>query len=160
MYCQNVWKWRPTEGEDVFLLRNEVLCEDLWPGATARHIELHICFSLASSTTWKSNNTGRVNGLQWPWHRHRENKSEKFQYNRVTTSCPQTQTKSQKPFCIFKTCFKGLFRSKMSLYPNSMSTLHPIRLSIHSAGILVTIILVRSIAVVFLCNYALTSNNQ
>ena len=32
--------------------------------------------------------------------------------------------------------------------PNSMSTLHPIRLSIHSAGILVTIVLVRSVAVV------------
>ena len=66
----------------------------------------------------------------------------------MTTSCPQTQTKSQKPFCMFKTCFKGLFRSKMSLYPNSMSTLHPIRLSIHSAGIFVTIVLVRSMAVV------------
>ena len=65
----------------------------------------------------------------------------------MTTSCPQTQTKSQKPFCMFKTCFKGLFRSKMSRYPNSMSTLHPIRLSIHSAGILVTIALVCSITV-------------
>ena len=114
----------------------------------------HATLSFISASLWhlpqleSQNNTGRVNGLQWPWHRHRENKSEKFQYNRVTTSCPQTQTKSQKPFCMFKTCFKGLFRSKMSLYPNSMSTLHPIRLSIHSAGIFVTIVLVRSMAVV------------
>ena len=113
----------------------------------------HATLSFISASLWhlpqleSENNTGRVNGLQWPWHRHRKNKSEKFQYNLVTTSCPQTQTKSQKPFCMFKTCFKGLFRSKMSRYPNSMSTLHPIRLSIHSAGILVTIALVCSIAV-------------
>ena len=34
-----------------------------------------------------------------------------------------------KPFCMFKACFKGLFPiSRMSRYPNSVSTFHLIRL--------------------------------